>query len=272
VQPLSSRNAIPLRGYGTWLLREDACRRAVETALEVGYRHIDTAPGYGNHAAVRAAIEASGLPRDELFVTTKVPHEELRHADLVASCKRSLDELGLDHADLFLIHWPNPEIPIVESLEAMRELLDGGLIRRCGVSNFTVERLREACATGIVPVSANQIEFHPYLKERPMLEAGRELGVTITAYSPLGFANVLDDETIGTIARRHGRTPAAVILRWHLQLGVVAIPQASSREHVRENFEILDLDLSNEEMAAIDGIDRWERYARPDMVSMAGLP
>jgi diketogulonate reductase-like aldo/keto reductase len=272
VQPLSPRNAIPLRGFGTWLLREDACRAAVETALDVGYRHIDTAPGYGNHAAVRAAIQASGIPRDELFVTTKVPHEQLHQADLVASCRRSLDELGLDQVDLFLIHWPNPDIPLAESLEAMRELLDAGLIRRCGVSNFTVERLRAACALDTVPIAVNQIELHPYLKEWPMLEAARELGVTVTAYSPLGFANVLSDETIGVIARRHGRTPAAVILRWHLQLDVVAVPKATSRDHIRDNFGILDLELSDDEMAAIGGIDRWERYARPDFVSMAGLP
>ena len=249
-------SSMPTRGFGTWPMQGDECRRAVEIALEVGYRHIDTALMYRNHDAIRASLESVDLLRRDIFITSKVPPEQLRYPHLIDACKRSLDELGTDYLDLFLIHWPNPKIPIVESLQAMAFLIEQRLIRHCGVSNFSIAQVAEACSVGIAPILTNQIECHPYLENTEMVAFCREQGVTITAYSPLALGRVNDDPVLLRVGGRYGRTPAQIALRWLLQLDIVAIPKASSREHITDNFGLQDFELTAQDMTEIVNSDR----------------
>lgn len=250
---------IPLLGYGTWRLAGDACRDAVGTALGCGYRHLDTAAAYGNHAAVGAAIAGSGLPRADLFVTTKVPPHRLGRRDLLDAARQALDELGLDYIDLYLVHWPNPSIPIGETLEAMSELVQQGLVRHCGVSNFTAQRLRQAVGTGLVPIATNQVEYHPHLNQRGLQAACADMGVTVTAYCPLGKGTLADDPVLAGIGARYGRSASEVALRWLLQRGIVAIPKAASREHILANLATPTWELAPSDFAAIDTLPAWDR-------------
>lgn len=251
--------ALPLLGYGTWRLRGEECRRAVETALGCGYRHIDTAAAYGNHDAVGAAIAQSGLARSDLFITTKVPPVQLGRADLVQAAHRALDELGLDIIDLYLVHWPNPEIPIEVTLEALAALVGEGLVRFCGVSNFTHQRLRQAVETGIVPITTNQVEYHPHLNQRGLQAACADMGVAVTAYCPLGKGTLAQDPVLGGIGLRYGRSASEVALRWLLQRGIVAIPKAASREHILANLAVTTWELDPADFQLVDTLAVWDR-------------
>jgi len=214
-------------GFGTFRLQGEEGRQAIANALEVGYRHIDTAAGYGNHDAVAAAIQDSGLPREDLFITTKIGHEQLRHDDVLAVCARALQELKTEYIDLYLIHWPNPDIPLAESLPAFRKLLDDGRIRDFGVSNFTEERLQSALDLDVLPVSANQVEYHHYLNDKALHAFCTQHNIVLTAYSPLALGKVGEDALLQGIGDRHGKSASQVTLRWLLQRGMVSIPKAS---------------------------------------------
>jgi len=253
---------IPRLGLGTWMLEGEACVEGVRDALALGYRHIDTARNYGNEAEVGRGIAESGVPREEIWLTTKVPYERLRADEVRRDAEASLEELGTDWIDLLLIHWPNPDVPLAETLGAMRALQEEGLVRHLGVSNFPTALLREAL--DLAPVLANQVEYHPYLSQRPLLELARERDVMITAYSPFARGDVLGDPVIAEIARAHDRTPAQVVLRWLLDQPLVsAIPKAASHERRAENLGALGFELSPEERARIDGLARGARRVDP---------
>jgi diketogulonate reductase-like aldo/keto reductase len=248
---------IPALGLGTWGLRGEDCAAAVRTALEAGYRHLDTASMYGNEDAVGAGLKASGIDRDEVFVTTKVWYEDLAPADLRRSAEASLRRLGLSRVDLLLIHWPNARIPLRDTIPALCEAKRAGLARHIGVANFTVSLLDEAVVLADEPIVANQCEHHPYLDQRAVLAACRRHGVAFVSYCPLGRAHVLGEPTIKAVAEAHGRTPAQIVLRWHLQQpGVGAIPKSGNPQRIRENFAVWDFTLSADEMAHISGLRR----------------
>lgn len=268
--PLTN-GAIPMIGFGTWPMKGEECQQAVANALSVGYRHLDTAAGYRNHDAVAAAIRDSGLARADLFITTKIGHENLRYDAILAGCAMALKELQTDYIDLYLIHWPSPEIPLAESLPAFRQLLDEGRIRNFGVSNFTQERLQEALALDILPISANQVEYHPYLNDKELHAFCTQNNVVLTAYSPLALGKVRDDALLQAIGESHGKSPSQVTLRWLFQRGIVSIPKASSLPHVQSNLAIFDFALTPEEFDQVDSIARWERLAYKPLVEMAGL-
>jgi diketogulonate reductase-like aldo/keto reductase len=243
---------IPLRGFGTYKLRGEECRAAVKMAIEVGYRHVDTALAYENHQEVGEAIR--GFPRDQLFLTSKVWPDELQEDRLLAACDRALQELQTSYLDLWLIHWPSEEVPIAESLSAMAQLQKQGKVLSIGVSNFTIPLLEEAMGTGI-PFSVNQIEVHPYRQQQEVVAFCTACGIHVTAYSPLARGRCLEEGALQLIGKRHGKSPSQVILRWLEQRGISAIPKASSEAHIRSNFSIDDFTLDEEELHLITTLD-----------------
>jgi len=251
---LRDGNKIPALGLGTWQLTGETCVKAVRKAIELGYRHIDTAEIYGNQREIGRAIK--GFPREELFITSKVWTNHLRYEEVLGACEQTLRDLGTEYVDLYLIHWPSEEVPVRETLEAMGELKRRGMVRSVGVSNFEVGHLREALRVARDLVVNNQIEFHPYRYPREVHEFCRREGIVVTAYSPLGRGRVLQDPVVREIAKKHARTPAQVCLRWALQKGAVVIPKASSVEHLRENLRIFDWELSERDMRMLDALNR----------------
>jgi 2,5-diketo-D-gluconate reductase A len=258
---LNDQTTIPQLGFGTFQVPPEQTADTVATALGVGYRHLDTAQMYGNEEGVGKGIAASGLPRDELYVTTKLDNDHHRPDDVRRSFEESFERLGLEYVDLFLIHWPLPtryDGDLVSTWEAMVELTQDGRLRSVGVSNFHPEHLdRIIDATGVLPV-VNQIEAHPYLTNDEVRAASHERGITVEAWSPIAQGKVLDDEVIGKIAQRHGKTPSQVTLRWHVERGDVVFPKSMKEERMRENFEIFDFQLSPDEVEALRRLDRGE--------------
>ncbi|PTS82581.1 MULTISPECIES: aldo/keto reductase [unclassified Caulobacter] len=251
---------IPALGFGTWQLENGTARPLVEQALAAGYRHIDTAQIYRNERDVGAAIAASGIKRDEIFLTTKVWVDHFADGDLQRSAERSLEKLGVDHVDLLLLHWPKPAVPLAETLAALNEVRDRGLTRAIGLSNFPSAVMAAAQAVSKAPLATNQIEYHPYLSQKTLIAAAAatEAGTSITAWSPLAQGKVAQDPVLIRIGEAHGKTPGQVTLRWLIQQGVIAIPRTRTPARIVENFDILDFDLSEAEMAAIFAL------ARPD--------
>lgn len=251
---LSANGArIPALGLGTWTLEGRACTDLVAHALSLGYRHVDTAAIYGNERAVGEAIRASGLPRREIFLTTKVWWTGLAADALRRSAMESLKRLGLDHVDLLLVHWPSPAIPLAETMAALAAVREEGLARHIGVSNFPSRLLEEAVCLSPAPLVANQVEYHPYLDQTRVHAACRAHGMAMVAYCPLyrGGALLAEPPVVGAAAR-HGRTPAQVVLRWHVQQEDVAvIPRTRRMERLAENAGIFDFSLDEAEMAAI---------------------
>ena len=247
---------IPAIGLGTWTLRDDAATKLVASALGAGYRHIDTATAYENEAAVGAGLRASGVPRDEIFLTTKVWPPNLAGGDLQNSVEGSLKSLCVDHVDLVLIHWPSKTVPLGESIEALNDVRSRGLARNIGVSNFPVALIEEAVALSEHPLACNQIENHPFLNQDRVLAACRKHGLALVSYCPLARGTELFPESpVVEAAARHGKTAAQVVLRWHVQQdGVVAIPRSSNPDRIRENFDVFDFTLDSEEVAAIDAL------------------
>lgn len=244
---------IPKLGLGTWQNTGSECTETVRTALDVGYRHVDTAQAYDNEAAVGTGIARSDVDREAVFLTTKVWRSNLRYEDVLDSVHESLDELGVDYVDLLLIHWPHPRIPVAETLDAMTELHESGVVEHVGVSNFTRSQLREARRVADVPIVADQVLYHPYKDQSDLKQYCTANDVALTAYSPLARGDVLSDEVLGRIGERYDRTAAQVALRWLVQQdGVVAIPKSSSRTHLEENLAVFEFSLTDEEMARID--------------------
>jgi len=249
---------IPVVGLGTWDLRGRDCARLVEQAIRLGYRHIDTAQMYDNEQQVGEGVRASGL-RAEVMVTTKVQPTQLAPHDLERSVKASLAKLRLDVIDLLLIHWPNPRVPLAETLGAMAKMKREGITRHIGVSNFTVALLDEATRVSEEPLVCNQIECHPFLDQDKVIAACRRLGMAVVAYSPIARGGAKGDTLLEKIGKAHGKTGPQVCLRWLVQQGIVVIPRTSKRERLEENIGIFDFALSDAEMKAIAGLARGER-------------
>ncbi|WP_350308778.1 aldo/keto reductase [Sanguibacter hominis] len=269
---LNNGVAIPQLGFGTYKVEPGDAVAVVREALEIGYRHVDTAQMYGNEREVGQAVRESGLLREDVFLTTKLNNNQLTYDDAMASFDRSLDELGLDFVDLFLIHWPLATVSdFVPRWKALEEIYRSGRARAIGVSNFQEHHLvRLMEETEIVP-AVNQIEIHPYLVQDELRAFDAKHGIVTQAWSPLGRGAVLGDPTIAEIAGRHDASPAQVIIRWHVQRGDVVFPKASSRARIEENFRALDLRLTDDDMAAITALDRGERTgSHPD--TMAWIP
>lgn len=247
---------IPAIGQGTWTLTGETATRLVAAAIEAGYRHVDTAAMYDNEAAVGEGLRAGGVPRDRIFLTTKVWPTEIAAGDLQRSVEASLGRLGVDHLDLALIHWPSPTVPLAESIAALNEVKDRGLARHIGVSNFTVAMVEEAVALSAQPLACNQIENHPYLNQDRVMAACRRHGLAVVSYCPLARgADLFAEPAIAAAAARLGRTPAQIVLRWHVQRpGVVAIPRSSNPARIAENLAVFDFALDDDEMAAIDAL------------------
>ncbi len=255
---------IPNIGFGTWKMTGETCTNAVAAALETGYRHIDTAQGYGNEAEVGTAIAASGVPRDDIFVTTKVMPENF--TSLVASLEESLEKLGTGHVDLALIHWPssNDEVPLETYLGALVTARDQGLTRKIGVSNFTIDLLeRSQAILGTGVLATNQVELHPFMQNRTLAAYCERIGLPVTAYLPLAGSKVMDDPAMNAIAERHAVGPNHVSLAWLLQKGYVVIPKSAHADRIRSNFSAPNLVLTDSEIAEIDALDRGERLVSP---------
>jgi 2,5-diketo-D-gluconate reductase A len=255
---------IPQLGFGVFQVPPDDTQAVAEAALAAGYRHIDTAAAYRNEAGVGAAIAASGLARDEVFVTTKLWNSQQGYDSALSAFEKSLERLGMDYVDLYLIHWPVPtEDRFVDTWRAFERIHEEGRSRTIGVSNFRIEDLeRLERETEKLP-TVNQIELHPRFAQQELRAWHAEHNVATEAWSPLAQGALLDEEAIGEIAERHGKTPAQAILRWHIQLGNVVIPKSVTPERIRENLDIFDFELSDEEMGAIGRLDTGKRIG-PD--------
>ncbi len=246
---------VPALGFGTWQLTGSACARMVRTALEIGYRHVDTAAMYDNEEAVGEALRSPGIPREELFVVTKVWSSDLARDRLLRSANASLRKLGLDRVDLLLIHWPSPSVPLGETLGAMRELQEQGKVGHIGVSNFSAALMREAEEQHGIEVFANQVPYHPFTRQDDVLAMCRERRIMLTAYTPIKSA--ARDRTLAEIGRRHGKSAPQVALRWLVEQDMVsAIPRSSNPEHARANYDIFDFALSDEEKTRIAALAR----------------
>ena len=245
---------MPALGLGTWQLRGSECRDMVRDAVDHGYRHVDTAIMYENEVEVGQGLRDSGVVRDEVFLTTKVWPDDAGDNALQAALAGSLKRLVVDCVDLVLIHWPSPTIPFEETSRALEDVVAKGMARHVGVSNFTVAQIDEAVRTCARPIVCNQIEHHPALDQTPVRKACRRHGVAVVGYCPLFRAgDLFDDPAIVGPARAHGKTPAQVVLRWHMQQeGCAAIPKTATRSRMRENFDIFDFELSAGELGAID--------------------
>jgi 2,5-diketo-D-gluconate reductase B len=242
---------IPAIGLGTWELRGRACARLVEQALKLGYRHIDTAQVYENEREVGEGLRASGISRDEVFVTTKVWTTHFAPNDLERSVKESLTRLHLSEVDLLLLHWPNPRVPLQETLGALARVRQLGMSRHIGVSNFTVALIDEAVAACPEPLVCDQVEYHPYLDQTKVMDGCARHGMAVVAYSPIAKGRIKNDQTLAGVGRAYGKTAAQVCLRWLMQQNVSAIPRTSKIERLSENIDIFDFALSADEMALI---------------------
>lgn len=253
---------VPKLGLGTWQIEGDKARESVRDALEIGYRHIDTAQAYQNEKQVGEGIEESSVDRDDIFLTTKVWKDNARANDVRSSTEESLRKLGTDYVDLLLLHWPVDDVPVSETLNAMAELKNEGKVRHIGVSNFTPTQLAEA--RSVQPVVTNQVEYHPYLDQSDVLAEVRKNDMFLTAYSPLARGRVIQDEVLDSIGQQYGKSGAQVSIRWMLQQDdVVVIPKAASTGHRKANFDVFDFELTDDEMERISDLARGERLIDP---------
>ncbi|WP_422748414.1 aldo/keto reductase [Mycobacterium sp. WMMD1722] len=267
---LNDDNTIPVIGLGVGELSEDEAQRSVSTALEAGYRLIDTAAVYGNEAAVGRAVNASGIPREEIFVTTKLAVADLGFQSSQDAIRASLERLGLDYVDLYLIHWPAGEQgKYVDSWGGMMKSRQDGLARSIGVCNFHEEHLLNIIQLSFFTPAVNQIELHPLLNQAAMRAINAENDVVTEAYGPLGVGRLLDHPAVTAVAEAHGKTPAQVLIRWSIQLGNVVIPRSATPERIVSNFEVFDFELTEEQMASLNGLDEGTRF-RPDPETYTG--
>ena len=251
---LASGHAMPLLGLGTWQLRGDECTSVVQMALEMGYRHLDTAYNYKNQVEVALGLQASGIERGEVFVTTKIWPDALQYEQVHNQFAECLEQLATDYVDLLLVHWPNDTVPLAETLKAFDEIAARGRARSIGVSNFSPALIDEAREVASVPIVNNQIEMHVGNVDTALLGHCRERKVSVTAYRPLAKGGAADDMTLAAIGAKHGKSAAQVALRWLVQQEIVAIPKASSEEHLRANMDILDWTLDAEEMGRLHSL------------------
>jgi len=259
---LNTGASMPALGFGTYELTGQTCVQAVTKALGVGYRHIDTALMYGNHREIGQAIKNSGIQREELFITSKVWRDSLQRQNVINACNLALKELACEYLDMYLIHWPNNEVPIEETLGAMQELKEQGLTKAIGISNFGINHLKDALATGI-QLSNNQVEFHPSLYQKELREFCSQNNIVLTAYSPLGRGEDLNLKIIQNLAKKYSKSSAQVVLNWILIKGVSVIPKASNPEYIQDNFNALKWDLAPEDVALVDQLDQQNRIVNP---------
>ena len=265
---LNDGHTIPQLGFGVFKVDPDETQRIVSDALEVGYRHIDTAAVYGNELGVGRAIEKSGIPREELFITTKLWNSDQGTQSVFDAMDLSLEKLGLDQVDLYLIHWPRPDLDkYVESWLALEQLRENGTTRSIGVSNFHRAHLERIIAeSGSVP-AVDQVELHPAFAQRELRAFSEPLGIRTEAWGPLGQGkyDLFGEKAVADAASAHGVSPAQVVIRWHLQQGIIVFPKSNSRERMAENFDVFGFELTDAEMGAIDALDRGQRVgSNPD--------
>ncbi len=251
---------IPAIGLGTWPMKGEECARAVASALQSGYRHIDTAAFYGNETDVGAGLKASGSARDSYFLTTKVWKDDIAPGDLERSAEASLKRLGVSAVDLLLIHWPNPAVATADCIKALCNAKRAGLARHIGVSNFTTRHLADALSATSEPLVCNQVEYHPHLDQSKVMAATRAAGMAFVAYCPLGrgdVGGVMTEPVVNDIAKRLGKSTAQIVLRWHMQQpGVVAIPKSATPARIAANLDVFNFALSPSDMAAITALAR----------------
>jgi 2,5-diketo-D-gluconate reductase A len=268
---LNDENTMPALGLGVAELSDDETERAVSAALEMGYRLIDTASVYGNEAAVGRAIAASGIPRAELFITTKLANADQGITSTQNACKASLERLGLDYLDLYLIHWPAPQLgKYVDSFGGLIQARAEGHTRSIGVCNFTEDHLETVIDLTFVTPAVNQIELHPLLNQAELRAANAEHDVVTEAYSPLAVGRLLDNPTVTSVAAEYSRTPAQVLIRWSLQLGNVVIPRSAKPERIAENLDVFDFELAAEHVDALNGLNDGTRV-REDPLTYTGI-
>ncbi|WP_273837369.1 aldo/keto reductase [Halococcus sp. PRR34] len=253
---LPSGDEMPIVGTGTWNLSGETVRESVRTALDAGYTHVDTAEGYGNESEIGDVL--SEYKRDGLFLTSKVLAKNLNYESVIEACKNSLENLGTDYLDLYLIHWPNPAISIRETMDAMATLHDQGLVRNIGVSNFSAYQLSCAQHVSELPIAVNQIEFHPWLQRPDIVEYCQETNTIVEAAAPLARTEILSDEIVQELAEEYEKAPAQIVLRWAIENDVVVIPKSSSSEHIKENAELFDWNLKDSDHQRLNEIDRDE--------------
>ncbi|WP_346620630.1 aldo/keto reductase [Blastococcus montanus] len=270
--PLNNGVEIPQLGFGVYQIPPDRTAEATRTALEIGYRHIDTAQMYGNEAGVGQAVRESGIDRGEVFVTSKLNNNKLERDDILRSFDRSLEELGFDYLDLFLIHWPLPAVSdYVARWKALEEIYASGRAKAIGVSNFNPHHLRNLFAASETRPAVNQVEIHPFLAQDDLRAFDADHEIVTEAWSPIGQGQVLGDPAIVQLAEQLGKTPAQVTLRWHVQRGDVIFPKSSSKDRMAENFAIFDFELDQQQMSAITALDRGGRIG-PDPDDFNWIP
>jgi len=252
VLTFNDNNKVPVLGLGTWRLKGKECTSIVKKALELGYTHIDTAEMYENESEIGKATR--GYDRSKLFITSKVWPRNLHYDDVITACERSLKKLDTDYLDLYLIHWPNESVPAEETFSAMGELRKRGLIKSVGVSNYTIVQLEGALSVSPVDIVTNQVEFHPYLYQKELLEYCNANKIILTAWAPLARGEILNDPELKRIAKLYQKTTAQVSLRWLLQKGLIAIPKASKEKNLKENIAIFDWSLTEDDISSIDTI------------------
>ena len=255
MQTITANGAtIPVLGLGTWQLNGATGSRITEQALRLGYRHLDCALIYGNEREVGEGLHASGVKRNDIFITTKVPHTELAPPALERAVKQSLANLRVTEVDLLLIHWPNPQIPLAETMGAMCKMKQEGYARHIGISNFTVALIEQAVKLSSEPIVTNQIEWHPYLDEHKVHAACRKHGIAVTAYCPIARGRAVGDEVLTRVGKKHGKSAGQVSLRWLIQKGAIVIPRTSKVERLTENMTVFDFELSAADMAEVDAL------------------
>lgn len=267
---LNDDNKIPVIGLGVAELSDSETEQAVSAALEAGYRLIDTASAYGNEEAVGRAIAASGVPRDELFITTKLATEDQGFQAAQDACKASIERLGLEYVDMYLIHWPGGDPgKYVDSWGGLMKRRQDGFVKSIGVSNFHAEDLSNVIELSFVTPAINQIELHPLLNQAALRAVNDEHGIVTEAYSPLGVGKLLENAAVVSVAQAHGKTPAQALIRWSIQLGNVVIPRSANPERIKSNIDVFDFELSEDEMAALSTLDDGTRF-RPDPETYTG--
>jgi diketogulonate reductase-like aldo/keto reductase len=256
---LPSGQSMPMLGLGTFELREQSGADSVVAAIGLGYTHIDTASGYGNEEIVGLGICQSGCSREDLFVTTKVGRDDLAAGPARACAEASLERMQLDYVDLLLIHWPNLDVPLAETLAVFAELVNEGKVRNIGISNFTRPRVDKAVESSSIPIAVNQVEYHPHLDQEALRRHCEGHGILLTAYSPLAQGTIVQDDTLIAIGVDCDKGPAQVALRWLLHKQIAAIPKASSAGHMADNIDLFDWTLSDGQIARIDAIETVHR-------------